>query len=49
MSALSQKEKEELYGSIKKLGLLAADQLSRQEVTANRTREQGRKMIMITE
>ena len=49
MSALSQKEKAQLYGSIKKLGLLAAEQLSSQEVTANRTREQGRKMIVITE
>jgi len=49
MSALSQKEKEELYGSIKKLGLLAAEQLSHQEVKANGTREQARKMIMITE
>ena len=28
MSPLSQKEKERLYGSIKKLGLLAAEQLS---------------------
>jgi hypothetical protein len=37
MSALSQKEKEQLYGSIKKIGLLAAEQLSPQEVTANRT------------
>jgi hypothetical protein len=49
MSALSQKEKEQLYGSIKKLGLLAAEQLSRQEVTAGRTREQGRKTVMIAE
>jgi DNA-binding MarR family transcriptional regulator len=49
MSALPQKEREQLYESIKKLGLLAAEQLSRQEVTANRIREQGRKMIMITE
>ena len=31
MSGLSRKEKEELYGSFKKLGLLAAAQLSRQE------------------
>ena len=31
MSGLSRKEKEELYGSFKKLGLLAAEQLSRQE------------------
>jgi MarR family 2-MHQ and catechol resistance regulon transcriptional repressor len=37
MSALTQMEKEQLYGSIKKLGLLAAKQLSRQEVTASRT------------
>jgi len=37
MSGLSQKEKAQLYGSIKKLGLLAAEQLSRQEVTASRT------------
>jgi len=49
MSALSQKEKEELYGSIKKLGLLAAEQLSHQEVKANGTREQARKTIMIAE
>jgi hypothetical protein len=48
MSALSQKEKEQLYRSIKKLGLLAAEQLSPQEVTANRTREQARKTIMTT-
>src|SRR4051794_26212843 len=37
MSALSQNEKEQLYGSIKKLGLLAAEQLSPQEVTPDRT------------
>src|SRR6266852_2559844 len=43
MSALSQKEKEQLYGSIKKLGLLAAEQLSRQEVTANRTENKPEK------
>jgi hypothetical protein len=49
MSVLSQNEKEQLYGSIKKLGLLAAEQLSRQEVTANRTKEQGRTTSMITE
>jgi MarR family 2-MHQ and catechol resistance regulon transcriptional repressor len=45
MSALSQEEKGQLYGSIKKLGLLAAEQLSPQEVKANRTGEQARKMI----
>jgi len=49
MSALSQKEKEQLYTSLKTLGLRAAEQLNRQEVTANLTREQGRKMMMITE
>ena len=49
MSALPQKEKEQLYVSIKKLGLLAAEQLSHQEVKRNGTREQARKMIMITE
>jgi MarR family 2-MHQ and catechol resistance regulon transcriptional repressor len=49
MSALSQKEKEQLYTSLKTLGLRAAEQLNRQEVTAKRTREQGRKMMMITE
>ena len=31
MSVLSQKEKEQLYGSIKKLGLLAAERLEEQE------------------
>src|SRR5258708_15066815 len=49
MSALSQKEKQQLYRSIKKLGLLAAEQLSRQEATANRTREQDRKITTIPE
>ena len=42
MSALSQKEKEQLYSSLKKLGLLAAEQLNDGELTANRTREQVR-------
>jgi MarR family 2-MHQ and catechol resistance regulon transcriptional repressor len=49
MSPLSQKEKGRLYGSIKKLGLLAAEQLSRQEATANRTREQDRTITTITD
>jgi DNA-binding MarR family transcriptional regulator len=40
MCTLSQKEKEQLYGSIKKLGLLTAEQLGRQKVTANRGRKQ---------
>ena len=42
MSALSQKEKEQLYASLKKLGLVAAEQLNHGELTANRTREQVR-------
>jgi MarR family 2-MHQ and catechol resistance regulon transcriptional repressor len=42
MSALSQKEKEQLYGSIKKLGRLAAEQLSPQEVQSQqRTRQEN--------
>jgi hypothetical protein len=43
MSPLSQKEREQLYESIKKLGLLAAKQLSHQEVTANRTENKAGK------
>ena len=43
MSALSQEEKEQLYESIKKLGLLAAEKLSHQEAKAKRSREQARK------
>src|ERR1700758_1431406 len=39
MSPLSEKEKEQLYGSIKKLGLLAAERVSDQEMKANRTRK----------
>jgi MarR family transcriptional regulator, 2-MHQ and catechol-resistance regulon repressor len=31
MSALSEKEKEQIYGSLKKLGLLAADKLEEQQ------------------
>jgi len=49
MSALSQKEKEQLYASLKKLGLLAAEQLNHRKVMANRTGEQVRKMITITD
>src|SRR6266404_1216162 len=49
MSGLSRKEKEQLYGSIKKLGLLAADQLNSREVIANRTVEQGGRMTTITD
>jgi MarR family transcriptional regulator, 2-MHQ and catechol-resistance regulon repressor len=41
MSALSQKEKEQLYASLKKLGLLAAEKLDRQETKISK--EQARK------
>ncbi len=43
MSPLSRKEREQLYESIKKLGLLAAKRLSHQEVTANRTENTAEK------
>ena len=43
MSALSQKEKEHLYASLKKLGLLAADKLNHQEAKVNGSKEQTRK------
>src|SRR5258708_24036563 len=39
MSVLSQKEKEQLYKSLKKLGLLAAEQLSRTGTRVKRSRE----------
>ena len=38
MSALSQGEKEQLYESLKKLGLLAAEKLNHQEAEVNRSR-----------
>jgi len=43
MSPLSQKEREQLYESIKKLGLLAAKRLNHQEVSANRTENKAGK------
>jgi MarR family 2-MHQ and catechol resistance regulon transcriptional repressor len=43
MSALSQKEKEQLYASLKKLGLLAAEKLNHQEAMVNSSRKQARK------
>jgi len=49
MSALSQKEKEQLYASLKKLGLLAAEQLNPREVIANRTVEQGGRKTTTTD
>jgi MarR family 2-MHQ and catechol resistance regulon transcriptional repressor len=43
MSALSQEEKEQLYESLKKLGLLAAEKLNHQEAKVNSSRKQARK------
>jgi MarR family transcriptional regulator, 2-MHQ and catechol-resistance regulon repressor len=43
MSALSEKEMEQLYGSLKKLGLLAAEKLEEQETRFRSSREQARK------
>ena len=43
MSALSQEEKEQLYESVKKLGLRAAERLNHQEAKVNRSRKQVRK------
>jgi hypothetical protein len=43
MSALSQEEKERLYESLKKLGLLAAEKLNHQEANVNSSRKQVRK------
>jgi MarR family 2-MHQ and catechol resistance regulon transcriptional repressor len=43
MSALSQEEKEQLYESLKKLGLLAAEKLNHQEAKDNSSRKQVRK------
>jgi hypothetical protein len=43
MSALSQAEKEQLYTSLKKLGLLAAEKLNHPEVKVNGSSRQVRK------
>jgi len=43
MSALSEKEKEQLYRSVKKLGLLAAEKLNQQTATVNSSKQQARK------
>jgi MarR family transcriptional regulator, 2-MHQ and catechol-resistance regulon repressor len=39
MSVLSEKEKEQIYGSLKKLGLHAAEKLDKQERDRDRTKE----------
>jgi len=43
MAALSEKEMERLYGSLKKLGLLAAEKLEEQETRFRRSKEQATK------
>jgi MarR family 2-MHQ and catechol resistance regulon transcriptional repressor len=43
MSALSKKEMEQLYGSVKKLGLLAAEKLEEQKTRFRSSKEQARK------
>jgi len=43
MAALSEKEMEQLYGSLKKLGLLAAEKLSVRESRFRRSKERGTK------
>jgi MarR family 2-MHQ and catechol resistance regulon transcriptional repressor len=43
VSALSQEEKKQLYQSLKKLGLLAAESLNHQEAKVNSSRKQVRK------
>jgi hypothetical protein len=49
MSVLSEREMEQLYGSLKKLGLLAADKLNHQEAKVNGSREQARKCLRTSE
>jgi MarR family 2-MHQ and catechol resistance regulon transcriptional repressor len=43
MSVLSEREMEQLYGSLKKLGLLAAEKLDQQEAKVKSSQEQARK------
>jgi hypothetical protein len=43
MSALSETEMERLYGSLKKLGLLAAEKLEEQETQFRRSKERATK------
>ena len=45
MSVLSDREMEQLYGSLKKLGLLAADKLDQQEAKVKSSKEQTRKSM----
>jgi DNA-binding MarR family transcriptional regulator len=43
MSGLSEKEMEQLYGSVRKLGLLAAEKLEEQETTFRSSKERATK------
>jgi MarR family 2-MHQ and catechol resistance regulon transcriptional repressor len=43
MSALSNEEKKQIHGSLKKLGLLAARELNQQEAKVKRSKQQARK------
>jgi len=43
MSVLSEREMEQLYGSLKKLGLLAAEKLDQREAKVRSSKEQARK------
>jgi len=45
MSVLPEREMEQLYGSLKKLGLLAADKLDQQEAKVKSSKEQTRKSM----
>jgi MarR family 2-MHQ and catechol resistance regulon transcriptional repressor len=45
MSVLPDREMEQLYGSLKKLGLLAAEKLDQQEAKVKSSKEQARKSI----
>jgi len=45
MSVLSEREMEQLYGSLKKLGLLAAEKLDQREAKVTSSKEQARKSI----
>jgi DNA-binding MarR family transcriptional regulator len=45
MSVLSEREMEQLYGSLKKLGVLAAEKLDQREATIKSSKEQAKKSI----
>ena len=45
MSVLSEREMEQLYGSLKKLGLLAAEELDQREAKVTSRKEQARRSM----